>query len=210
MRKSRVSPLNKLKILIVFSGLGLFLGSCGTSSNKLHPSLQNITETTGTSSVYFIRPQPVKTKPIADKPITIDFKKQELLTIKEGNYTLLKIHPGQGIVTTHSLTKFTAQPQPMAVSRSRKYTFLAGRTYFILLKQLNEEFRGVFYDPAPISLYEAKVLVETLRANGLARSARIEDIVSVPDAPAQGDLKPALPENLYPQSPYLLKKPKIE
>lgn len=186
------------------------MGGCGTTINKLHPSLQDIDANTGTSSVYFIRPQPVKTKPIADKPITIDFKKKELLKIKEGNYTLLKIHPGEGIVTTHSLTKFTAQLQPMDVSRSRRYNFLAGRTYFILLKQLNEEFRGVFYDPAPISLYEAKVLADTLRANGLARSARIEDIVSVPDAPAQGELKPVLPENLYPKSPYLLKKPKKE
>ncbi len=202
--------MNKLNILIIFSGLALFLGGCGTTINKNHPSLQNINADTGTSNVYFIRPQPVKTKPIADKTISVDFKKKELLKISEGNYVLVKIHPGEGNIVTHSLTKFTAQHDSKAVSRSRHFSFLAGKTYFILLKQLDEEFRGIYYDPAPISLYEAKVLVKTLKANGLARSERIENITSVPDVSGQGELMPILPETLYPQSPYLLKTPQKE
>ena len=202
--------MNELKILIIFSGLGLFLSACGTTINKQHPSLQNITEDTGTASVYFIRIQPVKTKPLADKPIAIDFKQEKLLEISEGVYTLLKIRPSEGEITTHSITKFTTQQKPIKVSRTRHYAFLAGRTYFIYLNQLNEEFRGVYYDPAPVSLYEAKVLVQNLRVRGLARSARIEDIESVPDIPNQGELDPILPEKLYPQSPYLLENPKKE
>jgi len=199
--------VNALKILIIFSGLGLFLSGCGTTIYKQHPSLQDITDDTGTANVYFIRLQPVKTKRLADKPITVDFKNKKLLKISEGNYTLLKIRPNEGNITTHSITKFTTHNNPISVSRTRLYTFLAGRTYFIYLNQLNEEFRGVYYDPAPVSLYEAKVLVKYIKPRGLARSARIEDIDSVPDIPHQGELDPILPEKLYPQSPYLLKEP---
>jgi len=197
----------KLKILIIFSGLALFLNGCGTTIYKIHPSLQGVTDDTATANVYFIRLQPVKIKRLADKHITVDFKNKKLLKINEGLYTLLKIRPGEGNITTHSYTKFTDQNEPIAVSRSRHYAFLAGRTYFIYLKQLDEEFRGVYYDPAPVSLYEAKVLVKYIRAKGVADSERIENIDSVPDSPSQGELVPVLPEKLYPQSPYLLENP---
>lgn len=186
----------------------LALNACGIAINNHHPSLQNISEDTGTVKVYFIRPVPAKSKGVADNTLRIDFKNEELLEIAEGYYTLVEIRPDKGEITTHSKTIFTTNTQPIEVARSRFYEFIAGRTYFIHVKRLNEEFRGIYYDPAPVTLSEAKMLVEGLSARGAARSEPIEDIETVPDIPEQGQLEPALPEKLYPQSPYLLKKPK--
>lgn len=203
-------PLTGLKTLHLLTLLFiavLLLNGCGGKFYTDHSALQGITPDTPVATVYFIRPALLKPKGFADRAITVDYLGEPLLTIEQGYYTLFKIKPGKGDVVTHSLTKFTSQLEPIEVSRKRTYNFIAGKTYFIYLKQLNEEFRGVFYDPMPVSLDEAKKLIVEADPRGAARDARIEDIESVPDAPEPSKIEPAFPEKLYPQQPYLLKKP---
>lgn len=183
------------------------LTACGGKFYTNNSALQGITPETPVATVYFIRPALLKPKGFADREITVDYLGEPLLTIEQGYYALFKIKPGKGEVVTHSLTKFTSQLEPIKVSRKRTYNFIAGKTYFIYLKQLNEEFRGVFYDPMPVSLEQAKRLIVDARPTGAARDAHIEDIESVPDVPAPSKIEPAFPEKLYPQQPYLLKKP---
>lgn len=193
---------------IVILALTLVLISCGAGIYKDHPMLQ-FDEDTLTANVYFIRPQPVKRKGIADNPIKVNYQNLPLLEISEGTYTMLQLKPSSGNVTTLSRTRFINKMQydVIDVTRSRLYKFVAGRTYFIHLNRLDEEFRGIFYDPQPVDLATAKVLTDDLRASGLARSSRIEDIETVPTIPTPNPLEPAYPEDLYPKSPYLLDKP---
>ena len=186
--------------------------ACGTVEiNKNHPAIQAVTPDTLTASVYFIRPRPVKPKGVADKSLLVMYNKKPLLTIEEGSYALIKIKPGQGQVSTHSETRFTNKLDTIKVSRKRQFSFLSGRTYFIHLERIDEEFRGVFYDPKPIGLEEAKSLAQDtdVTARGMARDEPIEAIESVPMTPPASELEPAFPEGLYKhqQTPYLLKKP---
>ena len=148
---------------------------------------------------------PVKFKGVADSQITVDINGEPLLKIDEGAYTMLKIKPTKASVTTHSRTLFTTKFEPIKVSRTREYNFIAGKTYFINLERINEEFRGIYYDPAPVTLAVAQKLTSTLRAVGKARSEPIDEIQKVADIPAPSKLEPALPENLYPGKPYLIK-----
>ena len=191
--------------VVIFTFL---LNGCGTEIYKDNPALQ-VEADTLTANVYFIRPTPVKTKPFADNKIRISYNGSDLLEIREGTYTLLKIKPGKGEVTTHSKTLFTGKSQPIDVNRSRLYTFVAGRTYFIYLDRINEEFRGVYYDPKPVDLQTAKTLVEldNLGASGLARQEPISAIKEVPPTPQTSPLEPVYPEQLYPKTPYILEKP---
>jgi hypothetical protein len=184
------------------------LSGCGASVYKNHPMLQYSPDTL-TAKVYFIRPQPAKPKGVADNKIKVSYQGVPLLEIREGSYTLVNIKPSSGEVTTHSKTRFINKDRYDAidVSRSRKYTFVAGRTYFIDLKRINEEFRGIFYDPQPVNLATAKQLASELWADGPARDEPIEDIESVPPIPKPSPLEPAYPEQLYPGKPYLLDKP---
>ncbi|MDH5327425.1 MAG: hypothetical protein OEZ68_01235 [Gammaproteobacteria bacterium] len=191
----------------------LLVSACGTIEiNKTHPAIAEVTPDTLTASVYFIRPMPVKPKGVADKPLKVEYNKQALLTIEEGSYTLIKIKPGQGEISTHSETRFINKAIPIKVSRKRRYTFISGRTYFIHLQRIDEEFRGIFYDPKPMELEQALTLIQTtnVTARGPARKEPIEQIESVPITPKAGSLEPAFPEGLYPQSPYLLKNPEIK
>lgn len=165
---------------------------------------------TAAATVYFIRPKMLKPKGYADDSVTVDFEDHHLLSIEQGYYTMVKIKPAKGNVVTRSMTSFTNRIEPIKVQRMRSYNFLAGKTYFILLKQINDGFRGVFYDPKQITLAQAKKIIyedDEAAARGAARDAPIKDIKQVPETPPEGDLLPALPENLYPHYEYMKKKP---
>jgi hypothetical protein len=197
---------NFLSLLSLFIGTTLLLSGCGTTLYSEHPALQ-IESGTDTANVYFIRPRPVKYKGVADKPIIVDYAGKPLLKIAEGTYTLVNLPPGKGEIATHSQTLFTNQPLPIDVSRSRMYTFLGGRTYFIHLKRVDEEFRGITYDPEPVDLATAKVLSEKLHKRGAAKQKPIADIEEVPPIPKASPLEPVYPEKVYPGAPYLLNEP---
>ncbi|MCG6968848.1 MAG: hypothetical protein LJE85_03685 [Gammaproteobacteria bacterium] len=184
----------------------ILLSGCGTKVYRDNPALQAASDVEP-ANVYFIRPAPVKYKGIADSPLTVDYKGDALLKISEGSYTMVKIQPGKGEITTHSKTWFTNKRQPIEVSRSRKYDFLAGRTYFIHLKRVNDEFRGITYDPEPVNLQTAKTLSENLRKWGAASQQPIAKIEQVPPIPKASPLEPLYPEEVYPHSPYILDKP---
>lgn len=184
----------------------VLLSGCGTKLYRDNPQLQTQSAEEA-ANVYFIRPRPVKPKPVADNAVTVDYQGKPLLKINEGTYILAKLQPGKGEITTHSITRFTNRPNPIKVSRSRLYTFLAGRTYFIHLKRVDEEFRGIYYDPEPVDLETAKSLSENLGKRGLARSEPIGDIEEVPPIPKASPLEPLYPEEVYPHTPYILDKP---
>jgi hypothetical protein len=191
--------------------VALLLYGCGGKVNVQHSQLQTTAEDEHVAKVYFLRPMPLKYKGIADKKVRIDFQNQPLLTIKEGQYTLVKLKPSKGEVVTHSTTKFTNDNVPINVSRAREYRFIAGKTYFIHVKRVDEEFRGIFYDPAPVNLEQALELSRRLHAVGLAADEPIDQIKSIAEAPEPSPLEPALPENLYPGKKYLIKgNPKYE
>ena len=163
--------------------LTIILSGCGVSVYKQHPALQ-LSDDIVPANVYFIRPSPLKRKGIADNKISINYDGQRLLKIAADSYTLLKIKPGKGEITTNSKTFFTNQRVPINVSRSRLYTFVSGGTYFIYLNRINEEFRGIFYDPQPVDLATAKSLVQFLHASGsLTRKEPIDAIEEVAPVP---------------------------
>jgi len=214
---SSISQQNKQWLLILGTVL---LTACATINQK-HPQLMtgDLTEAqkAQVASVYFIRPEPLKTKGVSNNPVHITYQGEILITQGEGNYSLLYIKPSKGLLKIHSETIYTDQRLPMDVWRDREYKFLAGKTYFIYVRQINEEFRGVFYEPQPVSLREAKLLIKSGRgftgsgikgdtfATGAARYAPIDELteVNVPPASAIKKLTPALPENIHKPEKYL-------
>lgn len=161
------------------------------------------------ATVYFIRPWLFKSKGVADKPVRVEYQGKLLLKIDEGSYALMRIKPSKGDVKTFSLTRFINDPEPIEVWRVRRYKFIAGKTYLIQLHRIDEEFRGVFYEPEPITLKQAKTLLERerIRPSGAARRAPIDELTDItpPPTSAAQPLPPALPEQIYKQEEYLRK-----
>ena len=201
--KNRQVYLLFLSLLII-----LVLPGCTTINNK-HPMVVSkdikAGEPENFSYVYFIRPKPYKPKGAADETIRIEFQKEVLLTIDEGSYTLLRIKPSKGQLKVFNETRFINKTHPIVVWRAREYKFIAGKTYFIYLKRINEEFRGIFYDPQPVNFEQAKILTQKPWASGEARNAPVDDLknIQAPPTSAVSGLSPALPENIYKKERYL-------
>lgn len=198
--KKQIIPVILAALLMV-----LFLPGCA-SVNEKHAFIENTAEAPA-ANVYFIRPRPYKNKGFANKPIRIVYQKQDLLELDEGSYTLLRIKPSDGELRVYSWTRFTNMDKPQEVWRQRVFKFFPDTTYFIYLKQVNEEFRGIFYVPELVGLEEAKQLIEEARASGAARKAPIDELkeVKAPPSSAEKSLPPALPENIYQSEKYLHK-----
>ena len=195
-------------LYIFFLIISALISSCA-SVNKQHPMLVTDDikkgEPANFASVYFIRPKPFKPKGVADKTITVEYQDKLILSIDEGSYTLLRIKPSSGMIKVNSETKFTNKITPIKVWRARHYKFIEGKTYFIYLKRVNEEFRGIFYEPQPVKFEKAKTLIEKTFAMGEARSFPIDELMNISEAPDSAFEKqpPALPENIYKPEPYL-------
>jgi uncharacterized protein YceK len=199
-----------MKRTIILASLVLFvaavlLSGCA-SVNKKHAYIEQSPDAPA-AAVYFIRPKMEKTKGVADKDIRITYQKQEMLDMDEGSYALVRIKPSNGELRIYSWTYFTNNIKPKQVWRGREFKFIPDRTYFIYLKQVNEEFRGIFYVPELVSLQQAKELVKRARASGAARQAPIDELteVNMPPSSATKPLPPALPENIYKHEKYLHK-----
>ena len=197
----------RLPALVVVAALGAALGACAAATvNKNNAALVAYDSNSPAATVYFIRPEPFKYKGIADNLVTIEYQGEKLLDINEGQYVMVKLTPSEGDIITRSTTKFTNQQLPIEVTRNRRYKFIAGDTYFIYLKRIDEEFRGIFYDPAPVDLNEAKQLAKDLSVQGDAKNAPIASLQAVPDSPLPSMLKPAFPEDLYLGVPYMVQE----
>jgi len=196
------------RLMAILGLAALLLASGCATVNTRHPALA---EEAGpkVASVYFIRPQPLFSDDFADAPVTIEFQGKKLLKLSERTYTLVYLKPSRGELKIYNNTYFTNRPSSQRVWKEREYRFVAGRTYFIHVKQLNEEFRGIFYEPELVGLEEAKKLARHLYRIGPAANAHpIAKLTAVAAPPQSATRKeePTLPENLYKPGSYMLKK----
>ena len=158
-----------VSVVLVTSGCG------STSVNKKHILVETDSEKPS-ANVYFIRPFTYRERGIADNPVKIELNRKELITLGKGEYTLVHIKPVDATITTRSFTMFTNKLMPVEMTRRANMNFESGQTYFIHIRQVNEEFRGVYYLPELIGLETAKRITAELRATGGARGAKIKNL----------------------------------
>jgi len=201
--------MNHTRLMAVMGfAIALLLSSGCATVYTQHPAL---TDKPGPNvvSVYFIRTVPAYTHAFADAPVIIEFQGEKLLKLGEGAYTLLYLKPAKGELKIYNNTLFANQSSSQRVWKERHYRFVGGRTYFIHVKQINEEFRGIFYEPELASLQQAKQLIKDIRRMGAEAAAHPIDKlthVAAPPESAAKDEKPTLPEDLYKSAPYMQDK----
>lgn len=150
----------------------VLLASCTTvnTSHPLYASQPDI----AAANVYFIRPFTYRERGIADNPVMIELGGVKLLELGKGEYALIRLKPDKATLTTRNFTRFTNTEGVIEMTRALPLELMPGKTYYIHIRQVNEEFRGVYYLPELIDLRSAQQLVPDTRAIGAASSARIE------------------------------------
>lgn len=166
------------RLTVVFFALAVMtvLTGCGsTAVNKKHILIETDAKKSY-AKVFFIRPFTYRERGIADNPVKIELNRKQLISLGKGEYTAVHLKPVDATITTRSFSMFTNKLLPIEMTRSATMNFSEGQTYFIHIKQVNEEFRGVYYLPELIGAKTAKRMIESLRAIGDASSADFKNI----------------------------------
>jgi hypothetical protein len=154
----------------------LMLGACSNTGVVKNSPLFPATEDDPYATIYFIR-EVVRTRmPVSEEAVTIEINDQELLKLSMGDYTMVRILPTEGTVTVKNLAMYTDKLEPIEMTGSNTFNFASGQTNFILLKTINEEFRGVYYEPVRIEFNEAREISRYLAPRGMARKYPIKKL----------------------------------
>lgn len=121
-------------------------------------------EQEGGVAVYFIRPDTTRPKGISDSPVKIEYNNQLLLSLAKGEFAYVRLRESKGDIRVKSLTLYTGNRLPVELERTLRVEFESGATYYVMLSERDEEFRGVYAQPELVDLDQAQVWLTRLRA----------------------------------------------
>lgn len=153
----------------------LLAGCTSTRLNTEHSLLQPDLKSEF-AKVYFLRPPTEHVQGYADKPVIVEVDKEKLLELGKGDYALVYLKPRAVTVTLRNFTQVAGRWEVKTLERSRSFEFAAGKSYFILTRPVDGEFRGVAFIPESVGLFEAKNIAKVLKPTGEAKQAKIADL----------------------------------
>ena len=162
-----------LGALLTSAIIAALAGCAATKMVPDHPLVEKNGQTAH-AKVYFIRPLTERAMGFPDNPLNIEFDTHQLLALAKGEYSLVHMKPRETTtMTLKSLTTVGPDWRVKEMVKSQKWSFTAGATYYIVLKPVDGEFRGVYFTAEAVDLFTAKESVRQLRAVDAARRAPI-------------------------------------
>ena len=149
---------------------------CATTEIKADNPLVQTNPAAPYARVYFLRPRTERTMGVADNVINIELDRQPLLTLAKGDYVFVDLKPGEVMTTIKSVTSWGPQSKVKEMAKGRTFNFVEGETYFIVIRPVDGEFRGVFFVPREVDLLTAKEIARRLRAVGDASREPIREV----------------------------------
>ena len=148
--------------------MGLLGGCVQTEVVKDHPAL--FTKERGKyASVYFLRPRTERYMGFADNRLDVDVGGKTLLSLVKGEYTLVKLKPRLTEITLRNLSSIGPKWDTTEMKRTQKLDFTAGGVFYVVLKPIDGEFRGVHFVAQTVDRSEAKKMADDLIDTGAAK-----------------------------------------
>ncbi len=164
MRRSAVLGASILFLITIY-------GCSLTKVDSRHPLL--LGDEGVSATVYFLRPHTERRMGFADNSLTVELNQEKLMLLGKGEYTRVNLVPRDYTVTLRNQSETGPRWFVKDMRRSYDFTFEDGQTYFLVVRPVDGEFRGIHFMAKSVDLFEAKQLAKTLRAVGAARSAKI-------------------------------------
>lgn len=163
-----------IRLIGLVLALLVLTGCSGTRVlSSAEPVLQNNTALPY-STVYILRETSNMYLGPANGPVKVEFNGHDVLSINEGDYTMVRVKPGETLVVVKNMSMYGSDLHPREMTGSTTFNFGVGQTNFIRLKVYNGEFRGVYFTPERIEFNRARVLVQQLRDVAVPAKARID------------------------------------
>ena len=163
--------------ILIITCLTVLVSACSTTSSiKSHPMVVSDSDANA-ATVYFVRPEPIRTRGIADTDVKVEIDEKVATLLSAGEYVALKIKPGKVNITLRSLAYVTSKPMPEEVFRSAEFTFDEKQKYVIHTQFTQEEFRGIYFMPKLLEVNEVKSMIPRLKPHGdLAKQLPIDKL----------------------------------
>lgn len=169
---------NKIRMYVARLILGVMaivvLNACSPTKVFKDSPLSPPTSEEPYTTVYFLRELKEPQMKLARNAVNIEINNQPLMKLSMGEYVMVRLVPTEATVTVKSLSFMGGKVDPVILSGSKTFNFAAGQTNFIRIKLIDEEFRGVYYEPQRIEFNEAREIAKRLRPKGVARKHPIE------------------------------------
>ena len=170
----KISWMRRILGALLASTIIVALAGCAATKMVSDHPLVEKNGGTPHAKVYFIRPLTERVMGFPDNPLRIEFDNNQLLTLAKGEYSLVKIKPRETTtMTLKSLTTVGPDWRVKEMVKNQKWSFTAGATYYIVLKPVDGEFRGVYFTAEAVDWFTAKESVRQLRAVDAAKRAPI-------------------------------------
>lgn len=166
-------------IKILIGMMALIAGLTGCTNSKIYEKSRalQLNENDAYSTVYFLRPEVKRgITGVVDNSIRVEINGEETVALSQGEYVMVRVVPSEAVVTFKSLSMVGSKIEPQEMRGSQTFNFAAEQTNFILVKAINEEFRGAYFMPERIEFNEARKIARDLTPAGAARKRPIEKL----------------------------------
>ena len=125
------------------------------------------------ATIYFIRPEIERRMGFPDNPLTVEMNQEKLMSLGRGEYTAVTMVARDYTMTLRNKTEVGPNWQIKELAKSYRFTFEAGKVYYLLIKPVDGEFRGVFFKADAVDLFTANQNTEQTRAVSLRGASKI-------------------------------------
>ncbi len=119
----------------------LSLSGCSTLIQKTSES-----DSATHATIHFLRPDTERPMGFMDNTLLIEIDKQPRLKLKKRDSTSIKLEPAEYLVTLRYKHVSGAKNEIKEASSERWFTFKEDTSYYLVLKAVDEEFRGGYFE----------------------------------------------------------------
>lgn len=144
-----------------------------TKLNKDHPLAQ---VEGGGARVYFLRPETERRMGFPDNPVRLTLNDEFLLSLGRGEYTVMSLVPREYTLAVSNETEAGPHWAVKTLTRNYNFEFQGGATYFVVLRAVDGEFRGVYFVAETVDVADAQRMAAQLRPVSVSGDQQIERI----------------------------------
>ena len=100
----------------------------------------------------------------ADNSVLVELNDERLMRLGKGEYTKVQVVPRDYTITLRNKTEVGPHWHVKDVKKRSKWIFEPGETYYLAVKAVDGEFRGVKFEVVQLNEYDAqKMMAELMR-----------------------------------------------
>ncbi len=100
---------------------------------------------------------------IADSPVSIELNDEVLMKLGKGEYTRVSVVPRDYVITLRNQSEVGPDWSVKEMRKRSRWAFAAGNTYYLAVRAVDGEFRGVTFRLELLNEYDAQNMMARLR-----------------------------------------------